>query len=92
MSALWRERMANPDPLDEEAPARALRPATIEHRIYNFRQFASALVHTGHLPVEEITSLSVLFQPEAFKAALRFFLDRSGRRPSACTTSPGPCA
>ncbi|MBM1174710.1 tyrosine-type recombinase/integrase [Microvirga arabica] len=77
---LWRERMANPDPLDEEAPARALRPATIEHRIYNFRQFASALVQSSHLPAEAITSLNVLFQPEAFKAALRFFLDRSGKK------------
>lgn len=78
--ARWRERMANPDPLDEEAPARALRPATIEHRVYNFRQFASALVHTGHWPVEAITSLAVLFEPEAFKAALRFFLERSGQK------------
>jgi hypothetical protein len=76
----WKQRMADPDPLDEDAPARALRQTTIEHRMYNFRQFASALVHTGHLPVEAITSLSVLFQPEAFKAALRFFLDRSGKK------------
>ncbi|SCY92430.1 tyrosine-type recombinase/integrase [Microvirga guangxiensis] len=76
----WKQRMADPDPLDEEAPARVLRPATIEHRIDNFRQFASALVHTGRLPVEAITSLSVLFQPEAFKSALRFFLDRSGKK------------
>jgi integrase len=78
--ALWHERMTQPDPLDEEAPARALRPATIEHRVYNFRQFAAALVHTGHLPIEAITSLSVLFEPIAFKAALRFFLDRSGKK------------
>jgi integrase len=76
---LWRERMADPDPLDDEAPSRALRPATIEHRVYCFRQFASALIHTGHLPVEAITSLSVLFEPSAFKAALRFFLERTGR-------------
>jgi integrase len=76
---LWRERMADPDPLDEEAPERALRPATIEHRVYNFRQFASALVHTGHYRIENITSLTVLFQPEAFKAGLRFFLERTGR-------------
>jgi len=78
--AFWRERMTDPDPLDEEAPARALRPATIEHRVYSFRQFASALVHTGHRPIEAITSLNVLFEPETFKAALRFFLDRSGRK------------
>jgi integrase len=76
----WKQRMADPDPLDEEAPARALRTTTIEHRILSFRQFASALVHTGHLPVEAITSLKILFEPEAFKAALRFFLDRSGKK------------
>jgi integrase len=77
---LWRELMANPDPLDDEAPAQALRPETIESRVYSFRQVASALVHTGHLPAEAITSLSVLFEPEAFKAALRFFLERSGKK------------
>jgi hypothetical protein len=76
---LWRERMADPDPLDEEAPERALRPATIEHRVYSFRQFASALVQTGHYRIENITSLAALFQPEAFKAGLRFFLERTGR-------------
>jgi integrase len=78
--AHWRKRMADPDPLDEEAPARALRSATIEARIFSFRQFASALIHTGHLPDEAITSLGVLFEPEAFKAALRFFLDRAGKK------------
>lgn len=77
--ATWRERMAHPDPLDEEAPARALRPATIEHRIYVFRQFASALVQSGHLKIEAITSLRVMFEPAAFKAGLRVFLDRSGK-------------
>ncbi|KLK92653.1 hypothetical protein AA309_13270 [Microvirga vignae] len=78
--AAWRERMTSPDPLDDEAPARALRPATIEHRIFQFRQFGSALVRTGHLQIDEITSLAVLFQPLAFKAALRFFLNRSGKK------------
>jgi integrase len=77
--ATWQERMAHPDPLDEEAPARALRPATIEHRTYEFRQFASALVQSGHTDIESITSLHVLFELEAFKAALRYFLDRIGR-------------
>jgi hypothetical protein len=75
----WRQRVADPDPLDQEAPARALRPATIEHRIYSFRLFASALVHTRHLQAEEVTSLSVLFEPECFRAGLRFILDRTGR-------------
>jgi len=72
--------MATPDPLDEEAPARALRPATIEHRIFVFRLFASALVQSGHLTIEAITSLGVLLEPAAFKAGLRVFLDRSGKK------------
>ena len=40
------------------------------------------------MPVEAITSLSVLFEPEPFKAALRFFLDRSGKQtPLLCVGS-----
>lgn len=77
--ATWRERMANPDPLDEEAPVRALRPTTLEHRVYTFRHFASALVRTGHTSLEEITSLRVLFEPERFKAGLSVLLARTGK-------------
>lgn len=77
--ARWQERVSNPDPLDEEAPARPLRQTTVEHRIVEFRQFASALVRSGRLPLEEITGLAVLVEPANFKDALRVFLDRTGR-------------
>lgn len=77
--ARWQERVLRPDPLDEEAPARPLRLTTVEHRILEFRQFASALVRSGRLPSEEITSLAVLVDPENFKEALRVFLGRTGR-------------
>ncbi len=77
--ACWQERALRPDPLDEEAPAQPLRTVTVEHRIVEFRLFASALVRSGRVPLEEITSLKVLVEPESFKAALRVFLDRTGR-------------
>jgi integrase len=79
----WASRMTDPDPLDLDAPARPLRPATVEHRILEIRQFASALVHRQDLTPDKITGLAVLFTPERFKAALRFFLDRAGGRPTA---------
>lgn len=76
----WHERMADPDPLDEEAPAKPLRPATLAHRLYTFRSFASALVASGYCLVTDITSLDVLLRPEAFKAGIRFFHERSGKK------------
>jgi integrase len=75
----WQERMLRPDPLDEEAPARPLRAVTVQHRTIEFRQFASALVRSGRVPLKEITSIRVLVDPDNFKAALRVFLDRTGR-------------
>ncbi|MDF2810693.1 MAG: hypothetical protein K0S56_1724, partial [Microvirga sp.] len=76
----WYKRMADLDPLDEDAPAKPLRPATLEHRLYTFRSFASALVASGYCLVTDITSLDVLLRPEAFKAGIRFFHDRSGKK------------
>jgi integrase len=73
--AKWVDLMTNPDPLDDDAPVRPLRSATIEHRVLQIRQFASALVHRGDLKADEI-GLSTLFDPKHFKSALRFFLDR----------------
>ena len=77
--AAWHERMADPDPLDEDAPPKPLRPATLEHRLYTFRGFASALVASGYR-LDDITSIAVLLRPEVFKAGIRFFHDRSGKK------------
>ena len=74
----WYQKMSDPDPLDEKAPVKPLRPATLAHRLYTFRSFASALVACGHYALAEITSLAALLQPDAFKAGIRFFHDRNG--------------
>ena len=71
--ATWYAKMSGPDPL-----VRPLRPATLAHRLYTSRSFASALVTCGHYAPTDITSLGALLQPEAFKAGIRFFHDRGG--------------
>ena len=76
--ARWVERMSQPDPLDAEAPIRALKPATIKSYVVFFRRFASALVRRNLLALEEVTGLAVFFQGDNFKEGLRHFL------PPAC--------
>ncbi len=81
--ATWERRVTVIDPLDFDGPSRPLSAATIEHRIREFRMFASALVHRGTLTAEEITGLDVLMKPENFKDALRYFLERQDNKPTA---------
>tara|TARA_R110000787_G_scaffold117002_12_gene227500 strand:- start:1738 stop:3402 length:1665 start_codon:yes stop_codon:yes gene_type:complete len=81
--AAWRERVSNPDPFDMDAPARPLRPATTDARILGIRRFASALIHRGDLKAEDVTSISVLLEPERFKSACRFLIERVGGEPTA---------
>lgn len=73
----WRAGVERPDPFEEGALARPLRPSTIRHRIFQIREVASALVHTGH-DINEITSLSFLVDLPNLKEALRFMLSRFG--------------
>lgn len=63
------------DFLDETAPARALRPNTLKAKRRQILQFASALVHRG-VPIESLTSLKVLSDPQHFKTGLAYLLDR----------------
>ena len=72
--ARWVERMSQPDPLDPEAPIRALKPPTIKSYVVFFRRFASALVRRKVLALEEVTGLAVFFQGSNFKEGLRHFL------------------
>jgi hypothetical protein len=81
--AVWTEWVTHPDILDPCAPRKPFRPATIEQRTYDFRRFASALVSRGDLKLDEVTSISVLFDPARFKSGLRYFLQRTGNRPTA---------
>jgi integrase len=72
----WLDRLAGRDLL-EEAPFKPVRPATLAHREWQIRAFASALVGMGRDPAT-LTCLADLVEMEAFKTALRFFLDRDG--------------
>lgn len=76
----WCDRLAGGDLL-EEAPFRPVRPATLAHREWQIRAFASALVCMGRDPAA-ITSLDDLVEIDAFKTGIRFFLDRGGGSPT----------
>lgn len=78
----WVERVSNPDPLDLDAPVRPLRGDTVDARIHGIRRFASALVHRGDLLPDEITSIALLLEPERFKSACRFLIERVGGEPT----------
>jgi hypothetical protein len=73
-------RLAGRDLL-EEAPFRPVRPATLAHREWQIRAFASALMGMGRDPAT-LTSLADLVDMDAFKTGLRFFLDREGGAPT----------
>ena len=78
---LWLSRLAG-DGLLDEGPARPLRPRSLEQRRFYLRQAASALVQGGRDPAT-ITGLADLVTVEAMQAILRFFLARSGNRPTS---------
>ena len=77
----WTDRLANPDLLDGDAPPKPLRPKTIQHRRFQIREVASALVHSG-TPIETISSLAVLVDLENLKAALRWMMGRFNDKPT----------
>jgi integrase len=76
----WCDRLAGRDLL-EDAPFRPVRPATLAHREWQIRAFASAVVRMGRDP-KSLTCLGDLVEIEAFKIGLRFFLDREGGKPT----------
>jgi integrase len=71
----WINRLACADPLADDAPPKPLRPATLEHRAFQVRSAASALVRRN-VPITAITSLADLVTIENFKAILHFLIDR----------------
>lgn len=48
--------------------------STLEHHKRQIRRWASALVHDG-IPMDELTSLSVLVRPENFRRAMRYYVE-----------------
>jgi len=67
--------------LTEDMPFRPVGPATRHLRERQLHTFASALVQRGRDP-STICTLADLVAPDAFKDALRFFLDRRGGKSS----------
>ena len=76
----WLDRLAGRDLL-EEAPFRPVRPGTLERREWQLRAFATALVLRERDPAT-ITGMKDLVDIEAYKEGLRFFLERSGGKPT----------
>jgi integrase len=77
--AAWESRNQNPNPLDPDAPLRAMRPATLSSYRFTLRRLASALVRAHGMAVEAITSISILFEGENLRNALRPFLAADGK-------------
>jgi integrase len=78
---------ADPDIFDERpnAPKKPLAMSTLQQQREHLRLAASVLVESG-IPVEEVTSLTDLVQPERFKTILRHYHDRADRLPNAFAT------
>jgi integrase len=76
----WCDRLAGRDLL-EDAPFRPVRPATLDHREWQIRAFATAAARMGRDPAT-LASLSDLVEIKTFRAALRFFLHREGGTPT----------
>ncbi len=75
----WLKRMRLDDPLDDAAPNRPLKPATLMSRENYMYSFASALARQGRDPAT-ITRLADLVASDAFSSALTFFYSRHGNR------------
>jgi integrase len=67
--------LANPNPFSKDY-APPLRPATIAGQRERVLRIATAVVRAG-FPIEQITDLSVLVQPDNAEAAIRFFYART---------------
>jgi hypothetical protein len=73
---------ALPDPLDEQARARALAPETLRLRRHYIHLAATAACDAAIKP-SRLTSLKKLVEPEIFKSILRQQLKENGGKPSA---------
>jgi integrase len=72
-------RLSGADLLDDDAPDKPLRPATLRTKMAHLEELAAAAVHAG-VPAATITDLAALVQPPTLKAALDWLMDRHGGR------------
>src|ERR1700730_16341255 len=73
-----------PDPLDDEARARALAPVSLRLRRDHIHLAASAACAVG-IDAERLTSLADLVEPETFRAVLRHLWQKRGGKLSSYT-------
>ena len=73
-----------PDPLAEGARARALAPLSLRLQQTHIHSAVSAAAAAG-IPLDQITSLASLVEPETFRALLRHRWRQDGRKLSAYT-------
>jgi integrase len=73
---------AVPDPLDDAARDRALSPRTLRLQRQHLHSAANAAVAAG-LPIERLTSLARLTEPETVRAALRHLRREAGDKATA---------
>jgi integrase len=77
----WLACLAGSDLLQEEGPTKPLRPASLKHMRYQVLMVASAWVRVGGAP-GELQRLADLVEPERFRQAMRFLLERHGGKPN----------
>jgi integrase len=77
----WQACLAGSDLLQENGPAKPLRPASLRHMRYQVLMVASAWVRAGCDPAE-LCRLADLVEPERFRSAMRFLIERHGGKPN----------
>jgi integrase len=81
---LYRTWASVPDPLAEGARARALAPLSLTLQRSHIHSAVTAAAAAG-VPVEQLTSLASLVEPETFRAVLRHLWQRDGGKLTAYT-------
>jgi len=71
----WLALKSSDDIFDMDGPRQALSTGTVKLRKGSLQRYASALVHDG-VPIEELTDLRVLVQPEMVKRGLKWLMAR----------------
>ena len=80
--ARYLDRLANPDPLDPEAPASPLRAVSRAQYRNMILRFASYIVRSG-VPIERVDGLAALVDLDLAERGLREMLSRTGGKSSA---------
>jgi len=79
--ARYLDRLANPDPLDPEAPASPLRAVSRAQYRNMILRFASYIVRSG-VPIERVDGLAALVDLDLAERGLREMLSRTGGKSS----------